>query len=99
VNFLPPFPKILDQFIVGALFARPLLANTNRSFIHMFDDQTMLGLMNSQTKAANAAFMQSMQSFSAQVSSRNFDANGLSQGMPFVWKALDPNVAPYSITT
>ena len=30
---------------------------------------------------------------------RTFDQSGLSQGMPFVWQALDPNVATYSITS
>jgi len=26
-------------------------------------------------------------------------ADGLSQGMPFVWQALDPNVAPFNVAT
>jgi arachidonate 15-lipoxygenase (second type)/8-lipoxygenase (S-type) len=99
VQFLPPLTKVLEQFVVGALFARPLLVGTNRTIIHMFDDQTMLGHMNAATKNANTVFMNSMQSFSGQVSARSLGADGLSQGMPFVWKALDPNVAPYSITT
>jgi arachidonate 15-lipoxygenase (second type)/8-lipoxygenase (S-type) len=99
VKFLPPFTNVLLQFTVGALFARPLLVGTNRTLIHMFDDETMLGLMNSETQAANKAFMSSMETFSSEVGSRSFDSEGLSQGMPFVWKALDPNVAPYSITT
>jgi arachidonate 15-lipoxygenase (second type)/8-lipoxygenase (S-type) len=65
----------------------------------MFDDQTMLGQMNSATQAANKVFISSMQDFSKKVNARTFGADGLSQGMPFVWRALDPNVAPYSITT
>jgi hypothetical protein len=65
----------------------------------MFDDENMLNRMNAQTRRAAATFKSSMQQFSADVSARTFDADGLSQGMPFVWQALDPNVAPYSITT
>ena len=65
----------------------------------MFDDPIMLNRMNPKTKAAAAKFKQSMQVFSEEVSGRTFDADGLSQGMPFIWRALDPNVAPYSITT
>lgn len=65
----------------------------------MFDDPSMLSLMNSATQVAAATFMSSMEAFSQQVAARTFDQNGLSQGMPFVWQALDPNVAPYSITT
>lgn len=85
--------------MVGGIFARPKLANTNRTLLHMFDDSDLLGRMNDETTAAAAKFKADMQSFSSQVGSRTFDAEGLSQGMPFVWKALDPNVALYSITT
>ncbi|KAK5117547.1 hypothetical protein LTR62_004969 [Meristemomyces frigidus] len=99
VDYLPPLPQILAQFTIGALFARPDFVGTNRSLLHMFDGQTFLSKTNAQTRAANGAFMSAMQGFSFQVSSRTFDADGLSQGMPFVWQALDPNVMPYSITT
>jgi arachidonate 15-lipoxygenase (second type)/8-lipoxygenase (S-type) len=99
VDFLPPFVNVLEQFTVGALFARPLLVGTNRTIIHMFDDQTMLGRMNAATTSANTVFLNAMKQFSGQVSSRGFGSDGLSQGMPFVWKALDPNVAPYSVAT
>lgn len=98
VDFLPPFEKVIEQFVVGSLFARPKMVGTNRTIIHMFDDQTMLDMMNTETQAANDLFMSKMDKFSAQLQARNFDGNGLSQGMPFVWKALDPNVAPYSLT-
>lgn len=97
VKFLPPLEKVIEQFLVGSLFARPLLVGTNRTIIHMFNDQSVLDKMNEETRTANTVFMNTMQDFSAQVSARNFDGNGLSQGMPLVWKALDPNVVPYSI--
>ncbi|KAH8658057.1 lipoxygenase [Xylariales sp. PMI_506] len=98
VDFLPALDSVMEQFIVGSLFARPLLVGTNRTIIHMFDDSTMLTLMNSEVQSANAEFMEAMEEFSAQVSARTFDADGLCQGMPYVWKALDPNVAPFAIT-
>lgn len=65
----------------------------------MFDDATLLGGLNAETAAAAATFKSKMQQFSQEVAGRGFDGEGLSQGMPFVWQALDPNVAPYSITT
>jgi arachidonate 15-lipoxygenase (second type) / 8-lipoxygenase (S-type) len=64
----------------------------------MFDDPAMLSRTNGATQAAASTFQSSMTAFSNQVASRHFDQNGLSQGMPFLWQALDPNVAPYSIT-
>ncbi|KAK4560719.1 hypothetical protein LTR86_005298 [Recurvomyces mirabilis] len=98
-EYLPPFTQVLTQFTIGALFARPDFIRTNRSLIHMFDCQTFLAKTNDQTRAANSAFMSAMESFSSQVASKGFDGEGLSQGMPFVWQALDPNVMPFSITT
>lgn len=83
---------------MASLFARPLLAGSNRTIIHMFNEPRMLSQMNPQTQEANAVFMKAMRDFSAQMEARTFDADGLSQGMPFVWNALDPNAAPYSLT-
>lgn len=65
----------------------------------MFDNATMLRRMNDETRAAASEFRESMQAFSEEVSNRTFDEHGLSQGMPFVWKDLDPNVAPWGVTT
>lgn len=98
VDFLPPFEESVSQIFIASTFSRPLLVGTGRSLIHLFDETNMLNLMNSATRAAAATFMSTMQAFSAEVSARTFDADGLSQGMPFVWQALDPNVAPYSAT-
>ena len=67
--------------------------------MHMFDDENMLNRMNTQTRDAAATFQRKMENFSAEVAARGFDEEGLSQGMPFVWTALDPDKAPYSITT
>jgi arachidonate 15-lipoxygenase (second type) / 8-lipoxygenase (S-type) len=83
-SFLPPFDKVLTQFSVGALFARPKFVGTERTLLHMFNDKNLLNRMNPKTKAAAATFKQKMQAFSDEVSSRTFDADGLSQGMPYV---------------
>lgn len=99
VDFLPPLDKCIEQLAFSALFARPLLADTNRSLLHMFGDADLLGGLNAETVAAAVTFKYNMEQFSQEVAGRGFDGEGLSQGMPFVWQALDPNVAPYSITT
>ncbi|KIY00634.1 uncharacterized protein Z520_03297 [Fonsecaea multimorphosa CBS 102226] len=99
VEFLPPLDKVEAQFSVAAIFVRPFFVGTNRTLMHMFDDPATLSRMNSATQAAATTFYNSMQAFSEQVAARTFDQNGLSQGMPFVWQALDPNVAPFSITS
>jgi hypothetical protein len=96
VPFLPPKEKALGMINLAANFARPRLADTDRSLVHMFDNATMLAAMNEATRRANVEFMEAMKARSEIVRNREFDAHGLSQGMPFVWKALDPNVAPWS---
>jgi arachidonate 15-lipoxygenase (second type) / 8-lipoxygenase (S-type) len=98
VAFLPPFGQVITQLSFAGLFARPLLENTNRSLTHMFDDPDMLAKMNPATEEAATGFKASLEAFSDKVAARGFDADGLSQGMPFVWQALDPRIAPYSIT-
>lgn len=64
----------------------------------MFNNSTFLAGTNDRTRLAAAKFKSTLQTFSLQVQARTFDADGLSQGMPFVWQALDPSVAPYSLT-
>lgn len=96
IDFLPPFEQSVAQIEIGGGFSRPQFVGTGRSLINMFNNDTLLALLNDETNTAAATFMSTMQAFSDEVSSRTFDADGLSQGMPFVWQALDPNVAPYS---
>ncbi|CAN8104692.1 unnamed protein product [Discula destructiva] len=98
VEYLPPLDNVIKQFELDALFARPLLVNSNRSLLNMFNDNNFLAGTNAATKTAAASFTSSMKAFSAKVQARTFDADGLSQGMPFVWQALDPAVALYSVT-
>jgi hypothetical protein len=98
-DFLPPFDKVVTQLGFAGLFARPLLEGTDRALLHMFDDTEMLALMTPEVRTAAAEFKSAMQAFSDEVGGRSFDGEGLSQGMPFLWQALDPKVVPYSITT
>lgn len=97
-SFLPGLGKSISQILVTAGFSRPLIADTPRTLLHMFDDEVMLAGMTDSAVAAEEKFEEAMRAFSGVVAARTFDADGLSQGMPFVWRALDPNVAPFSAT-
>ncbi|WPH04308.1 Hypothetical protein R9X50_00719700 [Acrodontium crateriforme] len=98
-DYLPKLDKVLAQFTLAAVFARSAIAGTEKTLLHMFDDADMLSRMNSKTAKAAATFQSEMQAFSEEVRGRQFGADGLSQGMPFIWRALDPNVVPYYIAT
>lgn len=97
-SYLPPVDKALGFIRIAAQFSRPLLVSTDRTLVHLFDDAVLLNRTNDVTRAANQKFMKDMQARSKVVGGRTFDKSGLSQGMPFVWKALDPGVIPWSLT-
>ena len=98
VDFLPPFDDAIRALTGAAAFARPSLAGTERTLVHMFDDPVMLARMNSVTREANQEFMRAMKARSRVVSKRSYNAAGLSQGMPFIWEALNPEIIPWSTT-
>jgi arachidonate 15-lipoxygenase (second type)/8-lipoxygenase (S-type) len=64
----------------------------------MFDSPVFLGGTNSATRSAAEAFKEAMNSFGKKIQDRTFDENGLCQGAPFIWRALNPKVAPFSLT-
>ncbi|KAK6329935.1 hypothetical protein TWF718_003362 [Orbilia javanica] len=97
-QYLPSVETSISWILTQGLFSRPLLAGTDRTMVHMFDDVLMLARMKPAVRTANNVFKATMTARSTVVKNRGFDANGLSQGMPFVWKTLDPDVAPWSLT-
>ncbi|KAG6039147.1 hypothetical protein E4U41_003163, partial [Claviceps citrina] len=54
--------------------------------------------LNPEARAAARAFEEAMGALSADVAARAFDGRGLCRGAPFIWRALDPNVALFSMT-
>ncbi|KAF3185283.1 hypothetical protein TWF106_010100 [Orbilia oligospora] len=97
-KYLPDVDKSIAYIFNTGLFSRPLLAGTDRTIVHMFDDPVMLLRMKPAVRTANNVFKATMEARSTVVKNRQLDSNGLSQGMPFVWKTLDPDVAPWSLT-
>ncbi|KAK5629358.1 hypothetical protein RRF57_005073 [Xylaria bambusicola] len=98
MQYMPPLAAAVGQISLLAAFNRPQFLDTNQTLSHLFDDSEILARMNPETNKAAAAFRMQMDAFSKVVRSRKFDADGLSQGMPFIWNALDPNRAPYWVT-
>jgi hypothetical protein len=98
VPFLPNITQSVGQIGLTAVFARATFIDSSVSLTQMFNDSVMLARMNTQTTEAAATFQNEMLAFSGVVSSRTFDGDRLCQGMPFIWKALDPQRAPYYLT-
>ena len=56
------------------------------------------GTMPKKVQDAAKRFRDEMQSIGEWVEGKKFDENGLSQGMPFLWKVLDPRVIPFFLS-
>jgi arachidonate 15-lipoxygenase (second type)/8-lipoxygenase (S-type) len=92
------FKTVLFADLSSTISARPLIANSNRSLLYMFDDPEFLRGTNNATRSAAEKFKEEMDAFSKEIQGRRFDKNGLSQGAPFIWRALDPKEAPFSLS-
>ena len=93
--FLPPLNQTLGQIFVFAVFNRPQFVGTNMTLSNMFLEPNLLNRLNSQTVTAAQTFHSDMLDVSKKVQARGFNGEGLSQGMPFVWKSLDPEAIPF----
>jgi len=93
--FLPPPQSAVHYIGFIATFNRPFYRTTERTLEYAFNDADLLARLNDQTKAAGATFFTNMQELSTQIRSRSFDKNGLSLGMPFVYRTLDPGYIPF----
>lgn len=99
--FMPNVTKSVTQIALLANFNRPGFIDSDFSLTEMFNNRTMLSAMNEETRKAAASFKTNLEDFSDDVQARvdrGFDEDGLSQGMPFIWNALDPRIAPYFLS-
>ncbi|KAI9643344.1 hypothetical protein NHQ30_007963 [Ciborinia camelliae] len=96
--FLPPANKAVEHIALLARFNRPHLASKNGTLAHMFNSKGLLERGCADIRQAEMKFREAMQNFSEVVGGRKFDMDGLSQGMPFVWKGLDPGQIPYFLS-
>lgn len=96
--FLPNATQAIGQTALAASFARPEFVGSEKTLVNMFNDKVLLNRLNGESRAAEGKFREEMLRLSDVVKGRAFDGEGLSQGAPFLFKALDPNVAPYSLT-
>jgi hypothetical protein len=99
IEWLPPARDAIDHVSLLAFFNRPVLESENRTLACMFSESEFRGEGGGGglVKAAKA-FETDMLRISRRIRERAFDEDGLSQGMPFVWRALDPAKIPYFLS-
>ena len=93
--FLTPTEQALGQVDLLSQFGRPAYVAQNRTLTYMFSDDSFLSQFHSSLQGAAGSFQAAMVAQSAKIRARTFDRNGLSQGMPFVYRQLDPSVIPW----
>jgi hypothetical protein len=96
--FLPNEKKAVEQIALLARFNRPQLVQQNETLLHMFDETFLYERGREDVAVANARFMREMRSISDDISRKTFDEDGLCQGMPFVWKGMDPAQIPFFLS-
>lgn len=96
--YLTPADEAVKHIALLARFNRPQLGARNDTLIHMFSSGQFLEKCTAEVDEAAADFQREMKAFSDRVRNRRFNAEGLSQGMPFIWQALDPSRLPYFLS-
>ena len=98
MSYLPPIDEAVKHIALLARFTRPQVEPRNETLLYMFSSDRFLSKCSAGIKMAASLFESEMRAFSNLVRQRNFDSEGLSQGMPFVWQALDPQRIPYFLS-
>ena len=89
--FLPNMTDALNQIALLIRFNRPQLEASDGNLVHMFSSSKFLAGGCSAVAHAARLFQAEMLEVSRQIQSKAFDHNGLAQGMPFIWRSLDPS--------
>lgn len=96
--YLPNLSASINQTTLLLGFIRPQLFNSARDLENMFDNSGFLAGASAVVKRAASSLQDRLMSISQMIQARSFDANGLSQGMPFLWRNLDPSRLPFFLS-
>ena len=90
--------EALKQASLLVRFNRPLLEEQKGDLVHMWAGEDFLAQTSPAVQRAAREFLQEMLRISDVIRAQAFDADGLSQGMPFIWRSLDPRKIPYYLS-
>ncbi|KAK1141898.1 hypothetical protein N8T08_008411 [Aspergillus melleus] len=87
--------EAIKQASLLVRFNRPLLDEQEGNLPHMFSGVQFLSRAEVSVQSAESRFRERMLKISDSIRSMEFDERGLSQGMPFIWKSIDPRKIPF----
>ena len=96
--FLPNVTDALGQITLLIRFNRPKFEKSNGNLVHMFSSPNFIGYGSGAVASAAKVFEHDMLDISDRIMSKVFDDKGLAQGMPFVWRSLDPRKIPFFLS-
>lgn len=95
MKYLPDVNQSALQIFVQTEFSRPGFLYQNESVLSMFSDPAFLGATTEGVVNASTVFMTALYALGVKAQSKQFDDQGLSQGMPFVWNDINPLAMPF----
>ena len=90
--------EALKQASLLVRFNRPLLEQQEGDLAHMWSGSDFLAPTCPAVRRAAEDFRKEMLRVSDKIRGQTFDEDGLAQGMPFVWRSLDPRKIPYYLS-
>ena len=93
--YLPNSNASISQAALFAGFVRPKLFNSDGDLETIFERPSFLNGANGKVRDAASALQYRLRIISDGIQAREFDEKGLAQGMPFIWRNLDPRKVPY----
>ena len=100
-SVLPWLPNVgasLNQTTLLHGFIRPQWFDSQKDLESMFEGSGFLAGANAAVKRATVKLAADLTSISEAIQARTFDRDGLVQGMPFVWRNLDPRKIPFFLS-
>lgn len=93
--YLPNLNQSIAQIGIENTFSRPNLMYQNGTMVNMFSDPAFLKSTTDEIRIAASQFLLEMAQIGAAMDSKTFDDQGLSQGMPFIWRDVNPLKMPF----
>ena len=98
LDYLHNETEAIKQASLLVRFNRPQIEEQGGELASMWSGTDFLAAVNSPVERAAKAFKDEMWKISDGIRGKIFDEDGLCQGMPYIWRSLDPRRIPYYLS-